>query len=206
MTETADEIAWRVHREKIERHEEGECLFYPCEDQYTADGQYCTYHREALRTGNWTRGEMGCHDNAQARGQGGHLLRGIAASVPAERLSTADAHSGNAPYQWGVCRGHRVPLLPPAARPADVVAAVARSSLYWAQHGIVGKFQIQDMGGCQGMNCDKCGGEPEHFYRLQEPQYWGDVLRFCSLTCLIEWAAEPGRETPFAVIERPEKK
>lgn len=66
------------------------------------------------------------------------------------------------------------------------------------------------------MTCDKCGAQPEHFYRLFEPAYWSDPdfraaaerrpsntpYRFCSLTCLIEWAAESGRETPFAVIEK----
>ena len=52
------------------------------------------------------------------------------------------------------------------------------------------------------MTCDKCGGQPEHFYILEEPGF-GDGYKFCSLMCLIEWAAEQGRETPFAVIERP---
>lgn len=56
MTES-DLTAQQLHREKMERHEEGECLFYPCEDQYTADGRYCTYHRNAIETGEWTRGE-----------------------------------------------------------------------------------------------------------------------------------------------------
>ena len=55
--ETADEHAWRLHREKMARHEEGECLFYPCEEPYTSDGRYCAYHRKAIETGEWTRGE-----------------------------------------------------------------------------------------------------------------------------------------------------
>lgn len=58
------------------------------------------------------------------------------------------------------------------------------------------------------MTCDKCGGQPEHFYKMIEPRAFGPPeasipYKFCSLECLIEWAAEQGRETPFAVIERP---
>lgn len=58
MTENFQQEQWRLHREKMARHDKGECLFYPCEDQFTSDGQYCTCHREAIRTGNWTRGDM----------------------------------------------------------------------------------------------------------------------------------------------------